>query len=128
MIDPLPSPFLFTSGATSIQQHQWPCTVPSLRKIGSLPTRRLRFDFSHSAALLGSIMRAALQCEREMKYNSSELLVRLTFTLQRPLCNLKRRCAWFDLKFLIVNKGLGPDYGLMYLTSDAILSCMCTLQ
>ncbi len=32
MLNPLPSPFLFTSGATSIQQHQWPCTVPSLRR------------------------------------------------------------------------------------------------
>lgn len=72
MLDPLLSPFLFTSGAPSIQQHQWPCTVPSLRKIGSLPTRRLRFDFSHSAALLGSLMRAAaLQSAGEMKYRSA---------------------------------------------------------
>lgn len=70
-LNPLPSPFLFTSGATSIRQHQWPCTVPNLRKIASLPrslppslapslpTPRLRFDFSHGAAPLGSIMRAA---------------------------------------------------------------------
>lgn len=80
MLDPPLSPFLLTPGASCIQQHQWPCTVkiPSLRRMGSLPTRRLRFDFSHSAALLGSIMRAALQSARHNQCSPRAF----TFTLQ----------------------------------------------
>lgn len=43
---------IYNSSYIHPQRYQWPCTVklPSLRKIGSLPTRRLRFDSSHSAA------------------------------------------------------------------------------
>lgn len=43
---------IYNSGYIHPQQYQWPCTVKlhSLRKIGSLPTLRLRFDSSHSAA------------------------------------------------------------------------------
>lgn len=81
--------------ASSIQQqHQWPCTVklPSLRKRGSLPTRRLRFDFSHSAALLGSIMRAALQSARHNQCNPPAF----TSTLHKH-CNLQTIFADFIL-------------------------------
>lgn len=123
MSGPLLSPFLFTSLAPCIQQHQWPCTVPSLRKIGSLPTRRLRFDFfTQRCAARQPDESCPTECGRDEKKNKkreeggkkrcSAAAAFHFCTSQSP--QLRLEAIWGAHEGLILNfltnKGFCPDY------------------
>lgn len=84
-------------GLSSTQQHQWPCTVPSLRKRGSLPELDACALIPHKA-----LMRAVQQSAWEMKYAIYSVCVSLVYVLLEFLIRSK---TWQNYKVTHFSSG-----------------------